>query len=313
MSADPSWECPVTAWVERSFVVYSNFFFFAPFVHCLYALCHRPNHFPPESASVDREADEGAALCECKVGGKRCEGLTLAKSVLTMLPEMTASLAILLVSSIYHLCSDGRRCTQICVADWDYLYQLDFMFSFQMLFVAILYTRDIRVWWWKWGSFLVGMFGNVIFARYILDPPANQAPWMSVGAYYGVLSAACVVLWLLRTAIQGRKIVGDEIRGFRKGYAMMGLVCGISAIYFQVSTQPQRSSNDYNHEYWWKHSLWHVTNALAVLFRFLMIPPHKPNSVTENVLAPNLHQPLIENAPLKLAGSVALHLGSPHT
>jgi hypothetical protein len=224
--------------------------------------------------------------CRCRIycgaHGAACDAWGWLLAILTALPDMGAALAVTIISSVYHACSDGRYCTRVCAYDWDTLYRSDFTAAFQLLCVALLYTRDVRVLAWKWASFVICLVCNMLFSRYVLDPPPQHVAWMPVGEYYAVVAAACFVLLVLRGAIQGPRILLAEVRAFRPGYTLLAVTSATLGIYFQMTGRANDGLGG-NAEYWWRHSLWHAFDALACLFRFLMNPPILPNGRSNGV------------------------------
>src|SRR4051812_13751029 len=59
-------------------------------------------------------------------------------------PEIFYTTSVLIWSSLYHLCDNGDTCTKFCIFGWIHLYRLDFIFSYQMLPVALTYVVDPR-------------------------------------------------------------------------------------------------------------------------------------------------------------------------
>jgi hypothetical protein len=343
MNSNP-WDCPQTSWVERSVLVFSNLFYLAPLIHCLYVLCNRSKHFhnscvaaaTADAATAASSSSSSSSLspswsicctstqhnsdlddqhleldlhkalstpdtdytrvpsgklswvgdrcdrcdrceCRCRCGAcgdhEECDGKAWILAILMLLPEMICSIAVFVISTVYHMCSDGRRCTQLCLMQWDSLYKADFTAAFQLMCVALLYTRHVRMVVWKWTALIICLCFNSLFASYVLDPPQKNQPWMPVGEYYGIIAAVCAGLILLRVCVQGYKIVFLELKQFRKIYAMLALVAATVGIYFQLAARSPTDPEGLP-SYWWMHSLWHTGTGLATLFRFLMIPPH---------------------------------------
>ena len=306
------WDCPPTSWVERSVLVFSNLFYLLPAIHCLYALCNRSKHFPEPLDSADIKYDtehleldihknNGASassdvdyiklkgsdngcnrcdrcVCKCKCGvcgdkDEMCDGTKWMSAILMLLPEFATSLSLMVISTLYHMCSDGRRCTRLCLDQWDTLYKADFTTAFQLMCVAFLYTRSVsrNMIIWKWSSLGICLVLNILFANYVLDPPQQNQPWFTIGQYYGIVAALCVALVLFRIGVQGRQVVWKEVKEFRKHYVLIAIMCAITGIYFQLAARSPTDPSGLP-SYWWMHACWHIFTALATFFRFLTIP-----------------------------------------
>jgi hypothetical protein len=285
------------AWVERSFLVYSNLFYLILVAHCVYLWWNHDLYFgslasASEAPSASRSSDlfqplfAGAGdyfgLGMTDLTAPYVNGKKRVCAILTILPEFLSWLALSVVSSMYHMCSDSYDCTRVCASSWDVLYKADFTLSFQALCMALLHTRDTRVIGWKWLSFGLCLILNSLMAVYVLDPPPSHRAWIPTADYYIILAALCLGLLFLRILIQSWQVVRTEIRQFRLPCLVSALLLVSVAIYFQVSAR-NSSGVGGNTEYWWKHSLWHIFTAFAVEARLLMTPPSRTLSTSPTI------------------------------
>lgn len=174
--------------------------------------------------------------------------------------EIITFTATAVISSLYHMCDWGDACSQICVADWHVLYNLDFIFSYQMFPTAISYSLDCELTIYKMVFLVVSLVCNIAYA--LSGQPDD-------GLFYGLMALAAVVTTVIRFVYLWRSNKLNDVM-----YKHFDLKMGIVALTFAIAGVLFKTLTPFVWtEYAWLHGMWHITIALAMTFMVSMYDP----------------------------------------
>jgi hypothetical protein len=187
-------------------------------------------------------------------------GLTIKNKIkkYILLPEIFFSSSIFVISSLYHFCDGGPSCSKYCILDWNILYYLDFIFSYQIVYIVFSYTVEQNLFIYK-VIYLTIMLGiNSIYTIYLQEKYDEYYN-------YGIIVFNGIIVNILRF-IYFYKI--NKINLYIKYHfdlraVVFGLVFSIMGFSAKILTP-----SDFNTYYWWGHSLWHIFIGLAIFFAF---------------------------------------------
>lgn len=178
-----------------------------------------------------------------------------------LIPEIIFSTMTCLWSSLYHMCDAGPEYTKICVFEWKSLYYLDFIFSFQIIHILFVYSPVFTPLTYILKSFYLTLtfIVNVIYIQTYYNGPFDKYFYLlHVVCGFITLFGRIIYLWATDNFSHEMKNHFD----FRIG--IPAFILAIAGICFKVLTP-----NNFD-EYWWGHSLWHITIGLSIYFAFAM-------------------------------------------
>jgi hypothetical protein len=192
-----------------------------------------------------------------------CIVLTITNKLkwFALLPEIFFSLMTCFWSTIYHMCDAGPETTKMCAMDWQNMYYLDFIFSFQIIHLVFVYSPHFNMvaFTLKCIYLTIMLIANVIYVKTYYNGPFDK--------YFYLLHVICGVvtfigrllyLWFTDSFSHEMKYHFD----YRIG--IPAFICAVIGAGFKIGTP-----DDFT-DYWWGHSLWHIFIGLAIYFAFAM-------------------------------------------
>jgi hypothetical protein len=168
----------------------------------------------------------------------------------TSIPLITGTL-----SAIYHLCDAGPGCSRICVTDWNTLYRLDFIFSYQIIHVVFTFSTDNKITYFKFLYHLAALLANIIFV--------NTYKELGFENYFYVIILCAGFLITIGRFIylfNNHEFCHKFKYHFNFIAVSLALVCSLIGFFFKFYT-----SDEFTY-YWWGHSLWHIFIGLGIFF-----------------------------------------------
>jgi hypothetical protein len=193
-----------------------------------------------------------------------CVKFTLQKPIpfFSLIPEIIFSTLTCACSTVYHMCDSGPKNTNICLATWQGLYYLDFIFSFQILHVVFVYSP-----YFTWATFLLKclylsiiLSTNIAYVTTYYNGPFDKWFYLFC-AVCGFVTLAGRIIYYKYCDKQMPHMLEYH---FNWRIGLTALICAIIGIVFKVATPDQY---DY---YWWGHALWHLFIAFGIYFSFVM-------------------------------------------
>ena len=202
----------------------------------------------------------------------------------TLSPEILMPILTTVISSLYHKCDLNLYCNQFCVLDWGILYRLDFIVSYQMVPLAAAYTVDPYLSKYKIGFHIICFTSNIIFVLVyktkgdyddiwygVLIAVSLIAIFVRLGTLFKLTDANinpnrycfCYCSWFERFQLSDAHIVQLK-HDFDLKSAIIAICAAVIGFFFKFYTPILEPF------YWWMHSLWHISIALAIFFLFNM-------------------------------------------
>jgi hypothetical protein len=173
----------------------------------------------------------------------------------SLIPEMAFSLATMIFSLLYHMCDAGHSCSKICVADWELLYKLDFIFSYQIIHIVITYTTNYKLTAFKSIYLIMTLVGNAIYVNVYKDRGFDNYFYIIIIGV-GILMTLCRFLYLYQT----NNLTHEMKHHFDYRAIILASLCAVIGLLFKFLTP-----GEYDY-YYWGHSLWHIFISLAIYF-----------------------------------------------
>jgi hypothetical protein len=173
-----------------------------------------------------------------------------------VMPSALVTTFIAIASTLYHLCDDGDPCSRSCVADWQTLYDMDFLGAYTALPVCAAWYMNAGA-----SSFTVSYLLLTIVESSIYLGLRQSASSDSEYIWYAVIVAQAVLVAVLYTIYLNVK--GLLVARFQKNF---NLLAGAIALTFTIGGIVAKFLTNYNdpEQYYWQHSLWHIGTAVGI-------------------------------------------------
>lgn len=170
--------------------------------------------------------------------------------------EFLVYLTTMCVSILYHMCDDDDPCTEICVADWQTLYYLDFVFSYQTINTVIISFIDHETSPFKIVINLLYLGINSIFVTQFSD----SGNTLYTNIYYIGLGISSV--FLLVGKVIYLKYKGTLPHEYQYHFNCINFITGMTCVLLGVIFKILGSSIGY---YYVFHSGWHFFIMLGIM------------------------------------------------
>jgi hypothetical protein len=218
--------CTMLQWSERMFLALSNLFFIIPIVSLLYP------------------------------SPKRIRRLQIP------IIEIIIISILALSSLFYHLCDPDPNCSGFCILSYNTLFFLDFVFSFCVMPVALLYTLEEQHSAFKTLSYTVFIItaATILYAY----PDSRNQLFYLFGAIESVIVIGIRLLML-----------SYELTSIWREYCQIQcrLMETILACIFWILAFIFRS-DVFSVAYWIHHSIWHICAAFGLFFVIELADQH---------------------------------------
>jgi hypothetical protein len=176
----------------------------------------------------------------------------------SLIPEMFFSFITMICSTLYHMCDNGT-CGIVCVTEWKTLYNLDFIFSYQIIHIVFMYTTEAKFTLFKIIYLLAALVANIIFILSYKGTDFDNYFYLII-AISGLIITIGRLIYLWYT----NKLTHMMKEHFDLRAGTLALICCIIGVLAKILTP-----NEFYY-YWWGHSIWHIFIGLAILFAFNM-------------------------------------------
>lgn len=178
-----------------------------------------------------------------------------------LIPEMILSIMTCLWSTMYHMCDSGPTSTQICAFQWESLYKLDFIFSFEIIHIVFAYSPNppFPIFCLKTLYLTLTTVGNIIYVNTYYNGSMNIGFYAcNVALGVAVTIFRFIYLWCTGD-------ISHEMKDhFNIWVGMIALIDLAIGVFCKIATP-----NSFNY-YWWGHAGWHIFIAQAIYFTFAM-------------------------------------------
>jgi hypothetical protein len=222
-----------------------------------------PAHSIYTASKIDRSA----------VDPNRSETEVRVRQFNRLMPEILGGIFTTTASMLYHSCADGTP-RPACPLPWPLLYCLDFIFGYQLVISAALYTRiDVDgIERWKWICHLTAFVMNICFVVFVQQKPDGER-WIPI--LYGLMVVGCATANFVRYRRWPAETAA-EWRSTRIRYAVLALVLISGGIWSQIDAVRIEWQTNYatlDDGFWYRHSIWHVCCGTAYWSRCMVVAP----------------------------------------
>ncbi len=170
-----------------------------------------------------------------------------------MLAEIIFMTACMILSMLYHMCDGGDQCSQKCYFSYRMLQTLDFAGSYEMLSIVCIFVLlyDCSGWGMYALRVLCFLISSVING-FLAAKKVNQYFCVGIPAALYIILIGCKLL----VYRQGFCLSHNDRERFITLSIKLFLFCASVGMAIAMFVTDSNTTFD---EYYWRHSVWHIT------------------------------------------------------